>query len=183
MMATDVPLAYQQFDRRPTTPTPTSADITSAGIAGINLTAGIITTTSKVMAAANGTVANTAAPFIVRYGRGSYDIADFVHKHPGGRNTLAGLQGRRMEQRLRTAPPHSVAAMYLLREYRIDRDGHSGGGIADDDDGDDDVLRDDGKAVDENNNGVEERLPASSSSSSGDEWHSEEQTDESLEVG
>lgn len=60
------------------------------------------------------------APFYVRYRNAVYDLRHFVHKHPGGRSTLHGLQGRDMEQRLRAAPPHSAAAMYLLREYRVD---------------------------------------------------------------
>lgn len=72
--------------------------------------------------AANPTAAASPPPFLVYYRNVAYDIARFAPKHPGGRNTLAGLQGRDMERRLRTAPPHSPAAMYLLREYRVDND-------------------------------------------------------------
>lgn len=97
--------------------------------------------------------ATDVAPFYVRYRNAQYDLRHFVHKHPGGRSTLHGLDGRDMEQRLRNAPPHSAAAMYLLREYRVD------------------ATTD----VDENNNEqrkADGRLP--------DEWDA--QTDDSMEV-
>lgn len=58
-------------------------------------------------------------PFLVFYDQGLYDLTDFAHKHPGGRNTLSGLRNRDIAKRLQTAPPHSKAAMYLMQEYRV----------------------------------------------------------------
>lgn len=68
---------------------------------------------------------STPPRFLVYYRNVAYDITSFAHKHPGGRNTLAGLSGRDMERRLRTVPPHSPAAMYLMREYRVDNDANN----------------------------------------------------------
>lgn len=58
-------------------------------------------------------------PFLVYYDQGVYDLTDFAHKHPGGRNTLDGLRNRDIAKRMQSAPPHSEAAMYLMREYRV----------------------------------------------------------------
>lgn len=56
--------------------------------------------------------------FLVKYRNEMYDITNFVHKHPGGVNTLKGLENRDMTERFMKAPPHSDAAMYLMREYK-----------------------------------------------------------------
>lgn len=60
--------------------------------------------------------------FIVKYRRNYYDITDFLHKHPGGLNTLKGLENSDMTTRFMRAPPHSDAAMYLMREYQMEKD-------------------------------------------------------------
>lgn len=57
--------------------------------------------------------------FLIKFKSQVYDISEFAHKHPGGQNTLNGLQGMDMESRFSKAPPHSDAAMYLLQEYKI----------------------------------------------------------------
>ncbi|EDW46757.1 dihydroceramide fatty acyl 2-hydroxylase FAH2 [Drosophila sechellia] len=58
--------------------------------------------------------------FIVKYRQQYYDLSRFMHKHPGGINTLKGLNSGDMTARFLKAPPHSDAAMYLMREYKID---------------------------------------------------------------
>lgn len=58
--------------------------------------------------------------FLVQFKNNVYDISEFAHKHPGGRNTLQGLNGMDMGPRFLNAPPHSDAAMYLLQEYKVD---------------------------------------------------------------
>ncbi|XP_062129785.1 uncharacterized protein LOC133841374 [Drosophila sulfurigaster albostrigata] len=58
--------------------------------------------------------------FIVKYRQQYYDISEFMHKHPGGINTLKGLNDSDMTSRFMKAPPHSDAAMYLMREYKVD---------------------------------------------------------------
>ncbi|XP_068145633.1 uncharacterized protein Fa2h isoform X1 [Drosophila tropicalis] len=57
--------------------------------------------------------------FIVKYRQQYYDISHFLHKHPGGINTLKGLNQGDMTARFMKAPPHSDAAMYLMQEYKI----------------------------------------------------------------
>ncbi|XP_073813198.1 fatty acid 2-hydroxylase isoform X1 [Musca autumnalis] len=56
---------------------------------------------------------------IVKYRKNFYDITRFLHKHPGGINTLRGLENADMTARFMRAPPHSDAAMYLMKEYQI----------------------------------------------------------------
>lgn len=58
-------------------------------------------------------------PFLVFYRDGVYDLTDFAHKHPGGRNTLSGLENRDIGKRMQSVPPHSDAAMYLMKEYQV----------------------------------------------------------------
>lgn len=57
---------------------------------------------------------------IVKYRQQYYDLSNFIYKHPGGVNTLKGLNQTDMTARFLKAPPHSEEAMYLMREYRID---------------------------------------------------------------
>lgn len=57
--------------------------------------------------------------FIVKYRKNYYDITEFMRKHPGGINTLKGIQNGDMTERFMKAPPHSDAAMYLMQEYKI----------------------------------------------------------------
>lgn len=56
---------------------------------------------------------------IVKYRKNYYDITKFLRKHPGGVNTLRGLENSDMTARFMRAPPHSDAAMYLMKEYQI----------------------------------------------------------------
>lgn len=65
------------------------------------------------------------SPFIITYRNEVYDITRFIKKHPGGVNTLTGLNNRDIEGRLKLAPPHSGSAMYLLREYKLDNQKHN----------------------------------------------------------
>ena len=62
---------------------------------------------------------SNANKFIVKYRKNYYDISEFLHKHPGGINTLKGLQNNDMTSRFMKAPPHSDAAMYLMQEYKM----------------------------------------------------------------
>ncbi|XP_034477837.1 dihydroceramide fatty acyl 2-hydroxylase FAH2 [Drosophila innubila] len=57
--------------------------------------------------------------FIVKYRQQYYDLSKFMHKHPGGITTLKGLNETDMTARFMKAPPHSDAAMYLMREYKV----------------------------------------------------------------
>ncbi|BFG03415.1 dihydroceramide fatty acyl 2-hydroxylase FAH2 [Drosophila madeirensis] len=59
------------------------------------------------------------AEFIVKYRQEYYDLSKFMHKHPGGINTLKGLNQADMTARFMKAPPHSDAAMYLMKEYKV----------------------------------------------------------------
>ncbi|XP_075169869.1 fatty acid 2-hydroxylase [Haematobia irritans] len=61
----------------------------------------------------------TSNKFIVKYRKNYYDITKFLRKHPGGVNTLRGLENSDMTARFMRAPPHSDAAMYLMKEYQI----------------------------------------------------------------
>lgn len=61
--------------------------------------------------------------FIVKYKQNYYDVTKFLKNHPGGINTLKGLNQGDMTERFMKAPPHSDAAMYLLNEYKIDGEG------------------------------------------------------------
>lgn len=59
---------------------------------------------------------------LVRYKNELYDISDFAHKHPGGTSTLKGLNEMDMDERFSKGPPHSDAAMYLMKEYKVKND-------------------------------------------------------------
>lgn len=63
--------------------------------------------------------ASSGRPFLVYYRDGVYDLTNFAHKHPGGRNTLSGLENRDIGKRMQSVPPHSDAAMYLMKEYQV----------------------------------------------------------------
>lgn len=56
--------------------------------------------------------------FLVRYKNETYDIAKFVQKHPGGRNTLNLLPNTDIDYKFDQLP-HSIAAKYLIKEYKI----------------------------------------------------------------
>lgn len=56
--------------------------------------------------------------FIVQYKNDLYDITKFQNLHPGGVNTLSGLNNKTMDARFNSSP-HSPAALYLMQEYKI----------------------------------------------------------------
>lgn len=56
---------------------------------------------------------------VITYKSKLYDLTKFQHKHPGGINTLKGLNNSDIKQRFEKAPAHSQAAMYLMKEYEI----------------------------------------------------------------
>lgn len=55
----------------------------------------------------------------VRYRNETYDITEFVKKHPGGSNTLNGMLNADIDFKFDKGMPHSEAAKYLMREYRV----------------------------------------------------------------
>lgn len=59
---------------------------------------------------------------VISYQSKHYDLTKFQHKHPGGINTLKGLNNTDIKHRFEKAPPHSNAALYLMKEYEIDVD-------------------------------------------------------------
>lgn len=56
--------------------------------------------------------------FIVQYENELYDITDFMHKHPGGVNTLSGSNNKPIDTKF-LGIEHSSAAEYLMREYKL----------------------------------------------------------------
>uniref|UniRef100_A0A8W7PVU2 Cytochrome b5 heme-binding domain-containing protein n=1 Tax=Anopheles coluzzii TaxID=1518534 RepID=A0A8W7PVU2_ANOCL len=68
------------------------------------------------------TMGKTEQPLIVRYKNQWYDLTEFAHKHPGGKNSLTGLHEKDMAERFDRAPGHSQAAKYLMKEYQIKHD-------------------------------------------------------------
>lgn len=68
----------------------------------------------------NGLKESEEQHFIIKFRQKYYDIRRFLHNHPGGINTLRGLNNSDMTTRFLHAPPHSDAAMYLMKEYEIE---------------------------------------------------------------
>lgn len=60
------------------------------------------------------------SPLVISYKSKLYDLTKFQHKHPGGSNTLKGLNNTDIKQRFDNAPPHSDAALYLMKEYEVE---------------------------------------------------------------
>lgn len=58
-------------------------------------------------------------PYIISYKNEQYDLTKFMNLHPGGINTLKGLENSDIEPRMNSVVPHSDAAMYLLKEYKV----------------------------------------------------------------
>lgn len=56
---------------------------------------------------------------LVRYKNEMFDLTQFAHKHPGGKNTLNAVHNSDIDFKFETAIPHSPAAKYLLKEYRV----------------------------------------------------------------
>ncbi|XP_055390431.1 uncharacterized protein LOC129619280 isoform X2 [Condylostylus longicornis] len=66
------------------------------------------------------TISTDSKQIIIKYRNNNYDITEFIHKHPGGINTLKGITANTdITKRFLNAPPHSDAAMYLMNEYKI----------------------------------------------------------------
>lgn len=56
---------------------------------------------------------------LVRYRNETFDLTQFAHKHPGGKNTLSAALNSDIDYKFETAMPHSPSAKYLLKEYRV----------------------------------------------------------------
>jgi cytochrome b involved in lipid metabolism len=56
--------------------------------------------------------------FIVEYKSELYDITNFMHKHPGGVNTLNGSNNKPIDKKF-LGIEHSSAAEYLMKEYKM----------------------------------------------------------------
>ncbi|XP_018803109.1 PREDICTED: fatty acid 2-hydroxylase [Bactrocera latifrons] len=73
----------------------------------------------NVKSVRNGLKRSEEQQCIIKYRQKYYDIRRFLHNHPGGINTLRDLNNSDMTTRFLHAPPHSDAAMYLMKEYEI----------------------------------------------------------------
>lgn len=60
--------------------------------------------------------------FLVKYQNETYNLSRFLHKHPGGLNTLGPLKNCDLTKILSQAPLHSEAAFYLMKEYKVQPD-------------------------------------------------------------
>ena len=70
------------------------------------------------MTKSNGIHLKESEKFIVQYKNDLYDITKFQSQHPGGINTLSGLNNKAMDARFDNSP-HSPAALYLMKEFKI----------------------------------------------------------------
>lgn len=61
----------------------------------------------------------TQSKLLVRYRNETFDLTQFAHKHPGGKNTLSAALNSDIDYKFETAMPHSPSAKYLLKEYRV----------------------------------------------------------------
>lgn len=62
---------------------------------------------------------NTDEKFLVRYKNETFDLTNFVHKHPGGKGTLTSMLDTDIDYKFENAMPHSDAAKYLINEYKL----------------------------------------------------------------
>jgi cytochrome b involved in lipid metabolism len=62
--------------------------------------------------------------FIVKHEGDTYDIARFLHFHPGGRNSVSPYKGLSITKKFHDIN-HSPAAMYLMRDYRLPGTSHN----------------------------------------------------------
>jgi len=69
--------------------------------------------------------------FVVEYKNELYDITEFMHKHPGGINTLEGSNHKSIETKFENAQ-HSEAAKYLMKEYKLKKTADSSDDLFDD---------------------------------------------------
>lgn len=60
--------------------------------------------------------------FLVKYKNDTLNLKHFLHKHPGGISTLAGLRNRDVSEIMSADPVHSQAAYYLMQEYKVKQD-------------------------------------------------------------
>ncbi|XP_031622038.1 dihydroceramide fatty acyl 2-hydroxylase FAH2 isoform X2 [Contarinia nasturtii] len=81
----------------------------------------------------------------VRYKSETFDLTQFAHKHPGGKNTLSAAFNSDIDYKFETAMPHSQAAKYLLKEYRVSNQINNNNN-------NDDVVRDGNKCDSEMSN-------------------------------
>lgn len=58
---------------------------------------------------------------IVRYRNEMYDITDFLKNHPGGSSTLNSMLHADIDYKFDEGMPHSSAAKYLMREYKLSK--------------------------------------------------------------
>lgn len=56
--------------------------------------------------------------FLVKYRDRVYNIYNFLHYHPGGKNTLGRFKDRVLDGEL-AKNPHSKSAYYLLEEFAV----------------------------------------------------------------
>lgn len=61
---------------------------------------------------------NNSTEFLVKYRGRVYDIRNFLHNHPGGRNTLARYKDRVLDETLEKYS-HSKSAYHLLEEFAV----------------------------------------------------------------
>lgn len=62
---------------------------------------------------------NKKDKLIIKYQNDYYDLTKFIKKHPGGYNTLIDLNHKDIGKKMEYSPPHSNAAMYLMKEYKM----------------------------------------------------------------
>lgn len=65
---------------------------------------------------------NRQDDFLVKYKDQTFNLRRFLHKHPGGVTTLAGLRNSDLTKIMSQDPVHSKAAFYLMKEYKVQKD-------------------------------------------------------------
>lgn len=65
---------------------------------------------------------NAQDDFLVKYKDQTFNLKRFLHKHPGGVTTLAGLRNSDLTKIMSQDPVHSKAAFYLMKEYTVQKD-------------------------------------------------------------
>lgn len=65
---------------------------------------------------------NSDRDFLVKYKNEAFDLKEFLHKHPGGIGTLGALKNCDLTKVLDAASTHSEAALYLMKEYKVQLD-------------------------------------------------------------
>lgn len=62
---------------------------------------------------------NSDEKLLVRYKNETFDLTNFVHKHPGGTGTLTSMLDTDIDYKFENVMPHSDAAKYLINEYKL----------------------------------------------------------------